>query len=163
MPYTWTTGETITAAKLNALETEAFTGIKKIYQNTSTSQSTTFSTTFVDGAASVTFTASGTSAYVFASSGSVYAQETTVAYSAIIAVNINSTDRVIASHGYVTVPGSGGLPTEGNTVAGGILVTGLTKGSSYTAKIRFRSTSGFVVHLNSGGTSVQQITVFDIG
>lgn len=150
--YTWTTGETITAAKLQALEDEAWRVANLLASNTSTTETSTSSSTFVNAAASVTFTAKSSSVYAQISGGGTYA----IGGGAVcrLGINLNGTDYTV-SHGIG--------PATGNVYppfCGGIVVTGLTPGTSYTATLRVRTSSSGGV--NRDGYSRQTITVWDI-
>jgi hypothetical protein len=157
--YTWTTGETITAAKLNALETEAWRSVNAVHFGSSTSESSTSSATFVDGLATVTFTAASTEAYIQICTGP--AKFTNSNNGVEAGFSIDGTDYDVVFGYFTTTVG-----IDQVTMSGGRLVTGLTAGNSYTATIRFRrvSASANTVYINRGGTSptVQSITVFEI-
>jgi hypothetical protein len=149
--YTWATGETITATKLNTLETEAWRVANQIASGTSTSESSTASTTFVNLAASVTFTTKSTSVYIEICGGGFYI--TSASYTAFLGININSTDYTV-SHS---------RDPEQAPFCGGILVTGLTANTSYTARIRGRvDNAAGTLYVNQAGSSRQTITVWDI-
>lgn len=157
--YTWATGETITATKLNTLETEAWRIANQIADGSSTSTSTTTSTSFVDAAASVTFTAKSTSVYIEVFGGNCYAGTANTS-AVFIGININGSDYTVChantTNSNIRVPFSGGT-----------LVTGLTAGNSYTAKIRIKSNSAsYTAGINGTdgipATSRQSIVVWDI-
>lgn len=156
--YTWTTGETITAAKLQALEDEAWRISNQIASSSSTTNSSTNSTSFVDAAASVTFTAKNSSVYIQISGGGIAAQ---LNGTAIAGININGTDYEVCHH--FDADGANGR----SPYCGGVLVSGLTPGVSYTAKTRLRTdNASYTAYLNAylGVTSTRQtITVWDIG
>lgn len=158
--YTWTTGETITAAKLQALENEAWRIANQIAYNSSTAATSTTSSSYVDGAASVTFTAKSTSVYIQAQGGGFGCLSSGTTAYAYLAININGTD----------YPVSHSATQAGQTVGsfcGGVVVTGLTAGTSYTAKLRL-ARSVNTAYLNFGGIGVspgptiQSIAVFEI-
>jgi hypothetical protein len=150
--YTWTTGETITAAKLQALEDEAWRVANLLASGSSTSDTTTTSTSYVDAAASVTFTAKSSSVYAQISGGGAFAGSTL----SRLGINLNGTDYDV-SHMNNSFSSTGPVP-----FCGGIVVTGLSPGTSYTAKLRIKSFHGFNVGVNSDGWSRQTITIWDI-
>lgn len=151
--YTWAAGETITATKLNTLETEAWRVANLIAEGASSSQTSTTSTSFVDAAATVTFTAKSTSVYIQVCGGGMSVNGSTI--TVFCAININGTDYTVT---HADIAGSYQYP-----YAGGVLVTGLTAGNSYTAKTRLRvsaaTSTGYLVRSSS---SRQTITVWDI-
>lgn len=152
--YTWATGETITATKLNALETEAYRVANQIAYGSSTSASSTTSTSYVDGGASVTFTAAASSVYIEVTGGG--AQQNSSSRYGEIGININSTD-------YTVCHLTGGTDTGYDVpFAGGVLVTGLTPNTSYTAKIRLRVVVAGTLSVNRNARSRQAIAVWDI-
>ena len=151
MPYTWTTGETITAAKLQDLEDEAWRVANLLASGSSTSQSLTSSASYVDAAASVTFTAKSSSVYAQISGGGAEAAAVFI----YLGINLNGTDYDV-SHGKLPAAGVITVP-----FCGGIVVTGLSPGTSYTAKLRIKASSSTVV-VNASGLSRQTITIWDI-
>ena len=155
--YTWTTGETITAAKLNDLETEAYRAANQIVSNSSTSQSSTSSTSYVDAAASVTFTAGSSSVLILAAAGGFGVDIAAVAANVFLAVQIDGTDYAVC-HAY-----SADTDITYNGASGSIVVTGLTPGASYTAKLRIKVDQATAIgYLNNSGSSRQTITVIDL-
>jgi hypothetical protein len=157
--YTWTTGETITAAKLQALEDEAWRVANQLAATSSTSESSTSSSSYVDAAASVTFTAKSTSVYVQISGGGLYGTTGSNETNAFAAIQINGTDYAVTHNtgDYVDSAARAKVP-----FCGGVLVTGLTAGNSYTAKLRIRTGGTGTAYVNSDGSSRQTITVWDI-
>ena len=156
--YTWTTGEVITAAKLNALESEVWRAGNQMSVGSSTSESSTTSGVYVDAAASVTFTAVATSAFIAGFGGGFFlGSGFTPPKTASIAVNIDGVDYDICHFTSIA------NVDYNMTFAGGVLVTGLTAGNSYTAKLRIKSGfSGQTVKINADGASRQTIVVFEI-
>lgn len=144
--YTWTTGETITAAKLQALEDEAWRIANLLAVGSSTAISSHFSASWANAAANVTFVSPGTSVYVQVSGGNIYSIG---GYR--VGVNLNGTDYAVCD-AYNPSSLSFGPP-----YAGGILVTGLTAGATYTATTRI-----WKCEINRNGFSRQTIAVYGI-
>ena len=167
--YTWATGETITAAKLNALETEAYRVANLIgYDEIVGSTFSTSSTSLVDITnLSVTFTAQSTSVIIFihALCGSSATVGASAEAGGAIGVRVNSVDYEIAGVNWVITSNNGywGFP-----LAGFVKVTGLTANTSYTAQGRARrgfgqSTGNFIVGGTNGAENVMMgLSVFDI-
>jgi len=150
--YTWTTGETITAAKLQALEDEAWRVANLLASGSSTSETATLSTSYIDAAASVTFTAKSSSVYVQISGGGASPDTNQTIF---LGINLNGTDYTVS---HSTGPASGYPHVP---FCGGIVVTGLSPGTSYTAKLRIR-VSGGTAYVNTVARSRQTITIWDI-
>lgn len=155
--YTWATGETITAAKLNTLETEAWRSGNQIASGTVTTGLFTSSTAYVDTGVSVTFTAKSSSVYVLFSPGSLGVNSTTDSY-AILGININSTDYRVCHNSTLYTNAS-----RGTGSSAGILISGLTPGVSYTAKGRIAiSNATRTAYINYYSDERQTISVFEI-
>jgi hypothetical protein len=150
--YTWATGETITAAKLNALETEAWRAANTIDHARVTASFSTNSTSYVDvTSATVTFTAKSTTALIIALLGNV--SHSTSDGRAAVGININSTDYDIS---VIDIDNTSSY----YAACGSYLATGLTAGNNYTAKLRLKTSGGTVRLHNGGGAS--SIAIFDI-
>jgi hypothetical protein len=152
--YTWATGETITATKLNTLETEAWRVANQIdLDNNATSFSTT-STSYVNVTGlSLTFTANSTNVEIGFFAVCII-QSTTAKMT--LAVRINSTDYDV---GYLL----SGVSSAAHTVGGVVKVTGLTAGNSYTIDGRVKTSAGTALVCNqSGGGGHGSIFVLDV-
>lgn len=166
--YTWATGETITAAKLNALETEAYRVANQIqYDDLTGSVFTTSSTSLVDVTNwAVTFTPASTSVYVLMHCviGSNQAGATTVAGGAV-GVRVNSVDYEVFFGNWISSTSANDWGIPG---CGIVKITGLTAGVSYTAQARARrgfgqSAGNFIVGGTNGAEDIlRAMVVIDI-
>lgn len=155
--YTWTTAETITAAKLNTLETEAWKYLNILAVASTTSEQSTTSNTYDNVSPSVSFTPQTTSVLVAVFAGGAYMGSSTAR--ATLGVNVNSVDYDI-SH---WVAGNDGTTAQA-TAAGAVLVTGLTAGNTYTAQTRLKNNgSSNSCAINRDGGSRATIIVLGIG
>lgn len=141
--YTWTTGEVITAAKLQALENEAWNSLNILAVGTTTaSQDNGFTTgSWVNIDPSVNFTPQTSSVLVAVIAGS--ASHSTTSTTSNLGVRVNNVDYTISGWNYGTVNAQ-----TTASVAGAVPVTGLTPGTAYTAQTRL-STSGGVITLST--------------
>lgn len=155
--YNWTTAETITAAKLNALETEAWRSVNLLATATTTGAGGPItSTTFSDYGLDVTFTATTTSVLAFAMGGGMYIAGNSQTLT--VAILLNGTDYAI-SH----LKAQTSAPSHG-TLSGCVVVSGLIVGTSYTAKLRVAvSNASYQGILNQDGSSRITIGILAIG
>jgi len=132
--YTWTTAETITAAKLNALETEAWRIANDLAIGTSTGSESGNNAGggYIDIGPTVSFTAKSTSVFGFLLIDYVSASIQTSYETAEVnfAIRMNSVDNYIGTTRLIY------LRSETGSMANGVIITGLTAGTTYTAKTR---------------------------
>lgn len=103
---------------------------------------------YVDTGLSVTFTSPSTSVFIFALGGGMYIGGANL--SLYVGVQINGNDYNIS---HLKAPASS-PNTSISTLAGGVLVTGLTAGNTYVAKLRAATNSAsFGGYLNLDGSS----------
>jgi hypothetical protein len=152
--YTWATGETITATKLNTLETEAWRAANLLAYDALTSSFNTTSTSYVNiTGLSVTFTTKSTSVLIGIFGPGILGS---TLQRLDLGVRINSVDYTLAYYKM-------GQIDEVNMIGGIVQVTGLTANTSYTADARLR-TSGSTAYFAQiqGGSGNSSMFVLDL-